>query len=88
MGGHTGVNVFGGEYILNRGFIQIDPGVQTLIAGTEEQMEMERHFLQTLQLANRVTIESGDLYLYRGERLLAHFRALEDDEDDGDGNDN
>lgn len=76
MGGHTGVNVFGGEYILSGGHLQIDPGVQTLIAGTEEQMEIERHFLQILQIANRVTLEEGELYLWRGERLLAHFRAL------------
>lgn len=91
MGGHTGVNVFGGEYILNQGFIQIDPGVQTLIAGTDEQQEMERQFLRTLELANRVTIESGELYLWRGDRLLGHFRALEDEEDDdgaATGNDN
>lgn len=81
MGGHTGVNIFGGEYTLSNGHLQIDPGMQTMMAGTPEQMEMERHFLLTLQLANRVTIESGDLYLWRGDRLLASFRAIEDDED-------
>lgn len=75
IAGFGGVNRFGGSYLLNQG-IQIDPGAMTLMAGPEPLMRIEGDFVRLLPLANRFTIEEGQLHLWRGEREIAMFRKV------------
>lgn len=74
FGGNTGVNIFGGVYSRDGNRIMLDPQVSTMMAGTEEQMQLEREFMDTLQKVTRFAIEEGELVLYRGEREIMRFR--------------
>ncbi|MBS1705398.1 MAG: META domain-containing protein [Armatimonadetes bacterium] len=77
MGGNTGVNGFGGNYTLDGSWIQIDPGPQTMMAGSEDQMRIEREFLEILQRANKFQITQGQLELLRGQKVLGRFIAMQ-----------
>jgi putative lipoprotein len=72
----AGVNRLSGAWRRTPPWAQIDPGPMTLMAGPPEAMELERRFVEALGRANRLTIEEGELVLWRGEKELARFRAL------------
>lgn len=74
MGGFTGVNNFGGTFVYKAPMIQIDPGPMTLRAGSPEQMDLERRYMDALPTINRAVWYEGELLLQRGEKVIARFR--------------
>jgi heat shock protein HslJ len=49
----------------------------TLMAGPPAQMRLEQEFVEALAKTNRLTIEEGELILWRGEKELLRFRSGE-----------
>ena len=74
LNGHSGVNGFGGSFAYQAPHLQIDPGAMTMMAGSPEAMQLEMNLLRLLPLINRATIESGELVLSRGEKMLLRWR--------------
>lgn len=72
--GFGGVNRFGGEYSYSAPAIQLDPGAMTLMAGPQDQMDLETRYLQALMTVNRAALMEGELHLMRGEKVVARFR--------------
>ncbi len=70
INGFGGVNRFSAAYAWSRPGAQIDPGPMTLMAGPPERMKVENDLVRLLSLVNRLTIEEGQLMLWRGEKLL------------------
>lgn len=71
--GHTGVNGLGGKFSWDSPTLQIDPGPMTMMAGSEEQMAVERNLLQSLQQVNRVEMRGNILILLRDDRELLRY---------------
>ncbi len=72
--GFGGVNRFSGEYSYAAPSLQLDPGAMTMMAGPQEQMELETRFLQALMSVNRSALFEGELQLLRGTKVIARFR--------------
>ncbi len=75
-GGNTGCNSFGIKYKYKGEKISIYEIISTERACIEdEQMDIEREFLNGLQRANRLEIKAGKLHLYQGAKLLLTFTS-------------
>jgi putative lipoprotein len=73
--GHTGVNGFGGTYSLKGDQFAFQPGPMTMMAGTPQQMELERAFLDALIRGNKLKLNGANLQLWDKEQVIATFRA-------------
>ncbi|MCW5940016.1 MAG: YbaY family lipoprotein [Fimbriimonadaceae bacterium] len=74
FGSFAGVNRLSGIWSRTAPWAQIDPGPMTLMAGPPELMQLEQQYVKALELTNRLTIEEGELVLWRGENELMRFK--------------
>ena len=75
-GGNTSCNVYGGNYVVKGKFLTVKQVISTMRACIEDdRMQIERSFLDGLQLTDRYEIRGGKLYLYHGAELLLTFRG-------------
>jgi len=75
-GGNSSCNVFGGNYTSSGSTLKIVDVISTMRACIEDdQMNIEREFLEGLRQTNRYEIKRGKLMLYRNQRLLLSFNG-------------
>ena len=71
--GLAGVNRFGGTYTVQGDTLRFGPLMATKMAGTPEQNELERRYLDALAETTRWRLANDILELMAGERVLARF---------------
>ena len=75
-GGDSGCNVFGGNYALDSTKIKFADIISTMRACEfEDQMTIERGFLDGLQNAERFELKGENLLIYNGETMLLEFEG-------------
>lgn len=75
LGSNTGVNTMGGEYTIKDKVLTIKPGMQTMMAGSEEAMKLERAFVSMLGKVTTWTFKGQELELRSGTTVVARFSS-------------
>lgn len=74
MGGNTGCNAIGGQYVFKHDDIKFSPLTTKMACNN---MKYERSMMEALNHANRYMLNGNNLLLYNDNYLLAIFEAKE-----------
>ena len=72
-----GVNSLSGSYELDGDALKLVPGPMTLMAGSPEEMEQERAFLEAIKSVTSSRISGNELTLLAGDVAVLRFQAVQ-----------
>ena len=72
-----GVNSLSGSYELDGDALKLVPGPMTLMAGSPEEMEQERAFLEAIKLVTSSRIAGDELTLLAADVAVLRFQAVQ-----------
>jgi heat shock protein HslJ len=79
VGGHTGCNVYGGDYTYEKGKFRVHDLIQTMMACEDPTPGFEGKYLDTLRSASEFKIRKSTLYVEdrKMKRKLRFIRVFE-----------